>query len=166
MPALLSVAWLMLGSLGIGLGSGALASFFFKHFGRRSACFGAKRDEYVFVPSTRTFVKKEKAEKDPAAAAAAHGHGAEGGDGHGHEEDTEHAMIEAAMFFFASMASFYVAEIFHLSGIISALFAGMVCNHYAWYNLTPLAQELSKHFYEQMMLVRFIIRFNSMLIRF
>ena len=73
----------MLGSLGIGLGSGALASFFFKHFGRRSACFGAKRDEYVFVPSTRTFVKKEKAEKDPAAAAAAHGHGAEGGDGHG-----------------------------------------------------------------------------------
>ena len=30
------------------------------------------------------------------------------------------------MFFFASMASFYVAEIFHLSGIISALFAGMV----------------------------------------
>ena len=80
----------------------------------------------------------------------------------GHEEDTEHAMIEAAMFFFASMASFYVAEIFHLSGIISALFAGMVCNHYAWYNLTPLAQELSKHFYEQMMLVRF----NSILIRF
>ena len=46
-------------------------------------------------------------------------------------------------------------QIFHLSGIISALFAGMVCNHYAWYNLTPLAQELSKHFYEQMMLVRF-----------
>ena len=127
----------MLGSLGIGLGSGALASFFFKHFGRRSACFGAKRDEYVFVPSTRTFVKKEKAEKDPAAAAAAHGHGAEGGDGHGerrhgiaciwvaffqepqrqqslrtgHDEDTEHAMIESAMFFFASMASFYVAEV-------------------------------------------------------
>ena len=49
MPALLSVAWLMLGSLGIGLGSGALAAVFFKHFGRRSACFGAKRDEYQFL---------------------------------------------------------------------------------------------------------------------
>jgi sodium/hydrogen exchanger 8 len=126
--ALLNVAWLLAGSLGCGIGSGVLSALLFKHFGRMSKCFGAKRNE-----------KHEGADDSH--------------DDHGGHENLEHAMVEAAMFFFASMASFYIAEIFHLSGIISALFAGMICNHYAWFNLTKAGQSLSRHFYEQMMVI-------------
>ena len=128
--ASVSVLWLMVGSLACGVGSGVMASLVFKHFGRKSKCFGAKHD---------------------AGAESEH----EGSEHQGteHGADLEHAMVEAASFFFCSMASFFIAEIFHLSGIISALFAGMVCNHYAWFNLTPLAQSLSRHFYEQLMCI-------------
>lgn len=56
------------------------------------------------------------------------------------EAETEHkkhtAMGDAAIFFLASMASFYVAEALHVSGIISALFCGIVCNQIAVRNMT------------------------------
>ena len=45
-------------------------------------------------------------------------------------------MGDAAVFFLASMTSFYVAEALHVSGIISALFCGIVCNQIAVRNMT------------------------------
>ena len=33
----------------------------------------------------------------------------------------------------------------------------MVCNHYAWFNLTPLAQSLSRHFYELMCIMEQLV---------
>ena len=154
--ALLSVIWLLTGSFGVGVGSGVVAALFFKCFGRRSKMFGAKHDavETRYDPATGTFVEKPKDKQDNEDTAH-DGHSSDAGKHSGEHsgDETEHAMVEAAMFFFASMASFFLAECFHLSGIISSLFAGMVCNNYAWHNLTPLAQELSKHFYEQMMVI-------------
>lgn len=45
-------------------------------------------------------------------------------------------MADAAVFFLASISSFYFAEALHLSGIISALFCGIVCNQTAVRNMT------------------------------
>ena len=46
-----------------------------------------------------------------------------------HEEHMEHlGIMDAVVFFFASLASYYVAEAFHVSGIISALVCGLMCN--------------------------------------
>lgn len=52
----------------------------------------------------------------------------------GHKKHQD--MADAAIFFLASMGSYYVAESLHVSGIISALFCGIVCNQIAVRNMT------------------------------
>lgn len=65
---------------------------------------------------------------------------AEEGDGHNDQNEKAHkshrAMADAAIFFIASMSSYYIAEAMHFSGIISTLLAGIVCNQVAVRNMT------------------------------
>ena len=57
------------------------------------------------------------------------------------------AMLDASVFFFASLSSFYAAEGLHLSGIISALICGMLCNQFGARNLSMEAKEYARSFY-------------------
>ena len=64
----------------------------------------------------------QQREQDPAATQAEEAK----------REHTKHmGMADAAVFFVASLSSYYVAEAFHFSGIISALVCGIMCNQFA-----------------------------------
>ena len=154
---LLKMCEILFGSLAVGVGVGVLGSLLFKFFGQDG---GIK----AVCGSRGPTSGGRGGAGEQAGLAGGHGdrgHGggehASGGPGDGEHggggHAVEHAMVEVAMFFFVSLASFYFAEIGHLSGIISSLFAGMICNHYMWHNLSKPAQELSKHFFEQMMVI-------------
>eukprot|EP01017_Pseudomicrothorax_dubius_P039144 TRINITY_DN5962_c0_g1_i1.p1 TRINITY_DN5962_c0_g1~~TRINITY_DN5962_c0_g1_i1.p1 ORF type:complete len:410 (+),score=77.55 TRINITY_DN5962_c0_g1_i1:270-1499(+) len=53
-----------------------------------------------------------------------------------------HSVIhEVTMVFFCGYTSYIVAELFHLSGVISLLICGVVLGHYNWYNLSDRAKE-------------------------
>lgn len=58
--------------------------------------------------------------------------------------------LETTLFITVTYSSFIVAEALHLSGIISVLICGMVCEHYTYQNLTEGAKELTLLWYEQM----------------
>ena len=97
-----------------GVGIGAAGALLFKYFGRASN-HAPKQPEPAAEPDA---VEKETL-KQPQPVVT---HGAEPAEDHAHAE--HHAMTEVAMFFFLSLGAFYFAEVFHLSGIISSLFAG------------------------------------------
>jgi NhaP-type Na+/H+ or K+/H+ antiporter len=64
------------------------------------------------------------------------------------EHKKEHrAMADAAVFFTASLSSYYVAEAIHVSGIISALLCGLVCNQFAARNMSFEARDYAHAFY-------------------
>lgn len=57
------------------------------------------------------------------------------------------AMADAAVFFFSSLASFYIAEAVALSGIISALCCAVMCNQFAVRNMSFDARDYARSFY-------------------
>lgn len=63
---------------------------------------------------------------------------------HSQEEIHHLAMHDAMIFFFASLCCYYVAEMLHCSGIITALVAGLICNRYAIENLSIEARQYSR----------------------
>jgi hypothetical protein len=55
--------------------------------------------------------------------------------------DHHGSLKDSLVFFFASLSCFYLAEALHMSGIISALICGLICNRYAIENLSHQVRE-------------------------
>jgi NhaP-type Na+/H+ or K+/H+ antiporter len=69
-------------------------------------------------------------------------------EGHKDEHEKEHkAVLESAVFFFASLSSYYLAECVHVSGIICALVCGLICNQFAVHWMSNHAKKSAKFFY-------------------
>jgi NhaP-type Na+/H+ or K+/H+ antiporter len=56
---------------------------------------------------------------------------------------TINPVIEVNMIFVFGYLSYSVTELFHYSGIISLLVAGVVMSKYSWYNLSPQAKQVT-----------------------
>ena len=57
------------------------------------------------------------------------------------------AVLEGAVFFFASLSSYYLAECLHVSGIICALVCGLICNQFAVHWMSKYAKRQASVFY-------------------
>lgn len=54
---------------------------------------------------------------------------------------TLNTLMETVILFCFAYLSYCIAELFHLSGIISLLSCGIMMGHYTWYNLSPQAMQ-------------------------
>ena len=59
----------------------------------------------------------------------------------------ENSMFEILTIFFLAMASFVIAESFRLAGVVAVLACGIICNKYAWFNLSDISKVSSSHFF-------------------
>ena len=78
-----------------------------------------------------------------------HASNSDGDDDDSAKEHKAHhrAMADAAVFLVASLASYYIAEAIHVSGIISALLCGLMCNQFAVRNMSFEARDYAHAFY-------------------
>jgi len=67
-----------------------------------------------------------------------------------HDEE-EQGLLEACVFLFCALFSFYIAEVPHFSGIISTLVCGLWCNVYCHKNLTKKGAEIAHQFFHLLM---------------
>jgi NhaP-type Na+/H+ or K+/H+ antiporter len=56
---------------------------------------------------------------------------------------THSAITETSVIYILAMISYFVAEIFELSGLISLVTCGITMGHYTWYNLSPQGKSIS-----------------------
>ena len=152
------LVWMSLGSVLCGVMWGVLVSFLFKFHGAKppapdkpdtASASAAKAAANERLAGKTPFATNPNADQPRSDAAEFHNpvgphpDGKEQADASdpqqtaaekGHKKHKD--MADAAIFFLASMASYYVAEALHVSGIISALFCGIVCNQIAVRNMT------------------------------
>ncbi|KAI3990451.1 hypothetical protein MKX01_021386 [Papaver californicum] len=57
---------------------------------------------------------------------------------------------ECAIMFLMPYLSYMLAELLHLSGILTVLFCGIVMSHYAWHNVTENARVTTRHTFATM----------------
>lgn len=135
-------AYISIGSVCIGLVVGVSSTILFKYHG--SAPPGATKHSFAHMAMRRLQCK------EASTQATSVGDIAQPPDDHRieHSEDVEHnATHDAMIFFFASLSCYYASESLHLSGIISALVAGLICNRYAIENLSSEARQYSRSTY-------------------
>jgi NhaP-type Na+/H+ or K+/H+ antiporter len=124
------------GSLALGMLFGALVLLLFRFHGENPAHDLAE----ALVAHSKAKANQTDVDATEAKVAELHAHK------HNHRSDHK-AMLEASCFFFASLSSYYAAEALHISGIISALVCGLICNQWAVKMLSERAHDHAKRFY-------------------
>ena len=168
--AIVSFARLGIGSFCVGLLSGIVVTIFFRFHGTGppNAVEEAELERRAQVGETlnEKLERIVQADLDGSGVIGRHGtptpRSGDAGDGERSPEITDAeerqeqkerlhrrhmGMHDASIFFFASLSSYYIAESLHVSGIISALVCGIICNQFAIRNMSADAQEYCRSFY-------------------
>ena len=152
--ALLQFLWKSIGSLIIGFVWGVLVTLLFRIYGvdPPPQSDDEKADKSLSQRGSLSSADGSHADVNKAAGAKQEGLSKEEREREKEREKEEHhqrhkALADAAIFFFASLASYYVAEAMHLSGIISALVCGILCNKFAVRNMSFAARDYASYFY-------------------